>query len=48
MQFLEECPKTAPLFYHPHFMGNKEQPPKNAFIVELTWNFDVSCTKIIC
>ena len=35
MQFLEECPKSAPLFYCPNFMGNKEQTPKNAWLVEL-------------
>jgi hypothetical protein len=28
MAFLEECPKSAPLFYHPNFMGNKDQAKK--------------------
>jgi hypothetical protein len=47
MQFLEECPKSAPLFYHPNFMGNKDQTKKNAQIVEVTWKIDVLCSKII-
>ena len=45
MQFLEECPKSAPLFYRPNFMGNKDQTKKNAQIVEVTWNIDVSLSK---